>query len=464
MEMEREQYQQVAIAAGALAVLVALMSGRLPRWLRVVLVLGLVIMATGTGFFAYRYFTQPTTLTIATGSLDGDVTRALSAIAARMASTNAPVRLKVVDKGTAPEAAKEFAEGKSDLAVARADHVDLSIARTVLTMTYGVVLIVVPAGSAIESMDDIKGKTVGVVAGDTNRQVIAAITSGYALETAKVQFKDLTPADVPRALQAKQIQALLVVIPISEKYLAMLRDAFPRTAKGSLGIVPIESAGAIEEISPPYKSYELPKGTLRGSPPVPDDDLTTLRVPFFLVANKKLDNDVITELTKAMMEARRELAGQHPLLAQVMSPDTDKDAYIPIHPGAAAFFDGDEKMVFDKYGDQFFYGSLLLGTFTSILAGFWKFMTKDTVKVQDQPSMRLYALVENINKAMSETELAAVEQQIDEILKDELKKVSAGRVDEGEISAISLASQRLQYLMTQRRLTLNGANAAPAHA
>jgi hypothetical protein len=243
----------------------------------------------------------------------------------------------------------------------------------------------------------------------------------------------------------------------------MLRDAFPRTAKGSLGIVPIESAGAIEEISPPYKSYELPKGTLRGSPPVPDDDLTTLRVPFFLVANKKLDNDVVTGLTKAMMEARRELAGQYPLLAQAMSPDTDKDAYIPIHPGAAAVFDGEEKTIFDKYGDQFFYGSLLLGTFMSVLAGIWKFMTKDTVKVQDQPSMRLYALVEKINEAKSETELAAVEQQFDDILKEGLKKVSAGKVDEGEISAISLASQRLQYLLGQRRIALNGGNAALAH-
>ena len=461
--MDREQYQQVAIAAGALAVLVALASGRLPRWLRVVLVLGLVIMATGAGFFAYRYVTQPTTLTIATGSLDGDVTRALSAIAARMASTNAPVRLKVVDKGTALEAAKEFADGKADLAVARADHVDLSISRTVLTMTHGVVLIVVPPGSSIESMDDLKGKTVGVVAADTNRQVVAAITNGYALETAKVQFKDITPAEVARAFQTKQIQALLVVIPISEKYLAMLREALPRSAKGSLGIVPIESAGAIEEISPPYKSYELPKGTIRGSPAVPDDDLTTLRVPFFLVVNKKLDNDVVAGLTKAMMEARRELAGQYPFLSQIMSPDTDKDAYVPIHPGAAAFFDGEEKTIFDKYGDQFFYGSLLLGTFMSVLAGIWKFMTKDTVKVQDQPSMRLYALVEKINEAKSEIELAAVEQQFDDILKEGLKKVSAGKVDEGETSAISLASQRLQYLLGQRRIALNGGNAALAH-
>jgi TRAP transporter TAXI family solute receptor len=462
--MEREQYQQVAIAAGALAVLVALMSGRLPRWLRIVLVLSLGILAAGTGLFGYRYITQPTTLTIATGSPDGDVPRIMSAMAARMASTNAPVRLKVVEKATPTEAAKEFADGNVDLVIARADLVDLSIARAVLAVTHGVVLIVVPPGSPIEGMDDLKGKMVGVISADTNRQVIAAITREYALESAKVSFKNLAPNEVPQAFQTKQIQALLVVLPLSERYIAMLREIFPRTAKASLGLVPIESAGAIEEVSPPFKSYELPKGTLRGSPPVPDDDLTTLRVPYFLVANKNLSDDTVTALTKAMMEARRDLVGEFPLLAQVMAPSTDKDAYVPIHPGAAAFFDGDEKTIFDKYGDQFFYGSMLLGTLMSVLAAIWKFMTRDIGKPDERPSMRLYALVGKINEVRSETDLAAIEQEIDEILKVELAKCSAGQVDTGEMSAINMASQRLQYLMAQRRLTLNGAGAAALRA
>jgi TRAP transporter TAXI family solute receptor len=457
--MEREQYQQVAIVAGALAVIVALMSGRLPRWLRIVLVLSLGILAAGAGLFGYRYITQPTTLTIATGSLDGDVPRIMSAMAQRMASTNAPIRLKVVEKATASEAAKEFAAGNVDLVIARADLVDLSIARAVLAVTHGVVLIVVPPGSPIEGMDDLRGKMVGVISADTNRQVIAAITKEYALDSAKVSFKNLTPADVPQAFQTKQIQALLVVLPLSEKYIAMVRDLFPRNAKASLGLVPIESAGAIEEVSPPFKSYELPKGTLRGSPPVPDDDLTTLRVPYFLVANKNLSDDVVTALTKAMMEARRELVGEFPLLAQVMAPSTDKDAYVPIHPGAAVFFDGDEKTIFDKYGDQFFYGSMLLGTLMSVLAAIWKFMTRDMGKPGERPSIRLYALVGKINEAKSESELSAIEQEIDEILKVELENCSSGKIDSGEMSAISLASQRLQYLMAQRRLTLNGASA-----
>lgn len=92
----------------------------------------------------------------------------------------------------------------------------------------------------------------------------------------------------------------------------------------------------------------------------------------------------------------------------------------------------------------------------SILAAIWKFMTRDIGKPGERPSMRLYALVGKINEVKSEAELATIEQQIDEILKDELEKCSAGKVEPGEMGAISLASQRLQYLMAQRRLTLNG--------
>ena len=64
----------------------------------------------------------------------------------------------------------------------------------------------------------------------------------------------------------------------------------------------------------------MPKGTLRGSPAVPGDDLTTLRVNFYLVAQKKLDNDLIGDLTQALLNARRDLLGKLPILAQLSAP------------------------------------------------------------------------------------------------------------------------------------------------
>lgn len=81
--MQREQLQTLAVGAGLVAVIIAIVTGRLPRWLRVTLVLGLLILAAGGGLYAYRYYNYPTTLTVAAGSIDGVAPQLMSAIAAR---------------------------------------------------------------------------------------------------------------------------------------------------------------------------------------------------------------------------------------------------------------------------------------------------------------------------------------------------------------------------------------------
>ena len=284
-------------------------------------------------------------------------------IATRLTSAGAPIRLKVVDKGNALDAVKAFSSGETDLAVARADIGDLSAAEIVIVITRAVVLIVAPPGSSLAEMDDLKGKTVGVIGGEVNRQVVEALTQQYDLGTARTQFKDLAVADIPQAIKVKQVSALLVVMPLTEKYLTMLRNALPKSGKSKATLIPIEAAGAIAAVRRYYQSYALPKGTVSGSPPIPDDDMKTLHVPFYLVANKKLSKDVVAALANAVMDARRDLIGAFPLVAQISEPNTDKtdtdnDTYLPMHPGATAYFGGDQQTFFDKYGDQIFYGSL----------------------------------------------------------------------------------------------------------
>ena len=467
--MQREQYQQIAIGAGLLAVVVAIATGRLPRWLRVTLVIALAALAGGAGLFAYRYTTNPTTLIVAVGSLDGDAPRIMAALASRMASTNSAIRLKVIDKGTASEAAKAFSSGEVDLAVARADADDLSAAQTVVVFTRGVVLIVVPPGISIEDMDALKGKTIGVVGGVVNHKVVEAIKKEYDLDRAKVQFKDLTLADIPQALKAKQVSALLVVMPISEKYLAILRNLFPRNGKSNPTLIPIESAEAIASVTRYYESYDLPKGTVQGSPAIPDDDLTTLRVPFYLVAKKTLSDEVVGSLTKSIMETRRDLIGEYPVLKQINAPSTDKDddkdTFIPMHPGAAAYFDGTQKTLLDKYGDQLMYVSMVLGSLGTIFAAAWKYMTKKNEEGPDSlPLMRLYAFKDQLYKAGSDAELTETEQRIDEIFKGELEKHARGDADATDTGALGLTMQQLANAIAQRRTLLAGRDASAPQA
>ena len=118
-----------------------MISVKLPFWLRVVVVIAAVCIFAGASFLTYRFFSSPTTLTVAVGSLDGEAARAMSAIASRLAETNAPVRLKVIDTGTVMDAAKAFSAGTVDLAVVRGDVGDLSKAAAVAIVAHAVVLI-----------------------------------------------------------------------------------------------------------------------------------------------------------------------------------------------------------------------------------------------------------------------------------------------------------------------------------
>jgi len=97
-------------------------------------------------------------------------------------------------------------------------------------------------------------------------------------------------------------------------------------------LIPIDSAGAIAgRPNAPMKASTC-RGHAAGSPPVPDDDLTTLRASLYLVANKKLGTDLVTSLTLAIMSARRDLLREQPIFAQITAPSTDQDAYLPLAP------------------------------------------------------------------------------------------------------------------------------------
>jgi TRAP-type uncharacterized transport system substrate-binding protein len=370
----------------------------MPRWLRMLLVAGVVILLAGSAAFAYRWYSRPTTLTIAVGSLDGEAGRIISAIAARFISMKAPVRLSIIDTPSGLGAANAFSSGKADLAVLRGDVGDLSQAQAVIVVAHAVALLVAPPGSSTTEITDLKRSVVGVVGGETNRRIVGVLTDEYDLSRAGVTFKDIAPPEARRALESRQVRAMLVVVPLAEKYLSLVRGLFNQNAKAAPVLIPIESAGAIAEKERAYESFDVPKGTLRGAPPIPSDDLTTLRVTFYLIAKKKLDNDLVTDLTQALMNARRDLLGELPMLAQMSAPDTDADAYLPVHSGAAAYYNGTQQSFLDKWGNAIFLTPMILGGLVSVLAAAWKFVRAGEPQTKEAALDTLYALGRRIQR------------------------------------------------------------------
>src|SRR5947208_4656055 len=152
---------------------------KLPLWLRLVLIAGVAILAAGAGLFGYKYYTRPVTLTVAVGSIDGEAAKAMSSIASRLVTINAPVRLTVIDTGTALAAAKTFSSGKADLAVVRGDVGDLSQAQAVVVVSHMVALVIAPSGSPIDGIDKHKERSVGLLGAEANFKLVNALCKEY---------------------------------------------------------------------------------------------------------------------------------------------------------------------------------------------------------------------------------------------------------------------------------------------
>ena len=431
----------------------------LPVWVRAVLLVGVICLVAGTALISYRLSQQPKILTVAVGSLDGEARQSASLIAGQFAAIGSPIRLKIENTGNVLDAAKAFAAGKADLAVVRADVGDLSQARAVAVMAEGVVMIVAPPGSNITSIAKLRDHTVGVVGGEINHHVVEALKKEYDLGHANVTFKDLSPLEVRQAVQTKQVAALILVTPLTDKYITLIKGLFRESATSAPVLIPINSAGAITDAKGPYESFDIPKGTLRGSPAVPDDDVTTLRVPYMLVANRHLDQQLVGELTKRVMAARRDLAAEQPLIAGIATPTLDADAYITVHPGAAAFYNGTQQSFMDRWGNAIYLTPMVLGGLASMFAAAWRFLGIRAHGVAQDTLARLCALRENIRDVADEASLRKVEDEIDAALRAQLAKPASDDEGGSETLAVIALAQRLETLIHHRRIELAGLSA-----
>jgi len=426
----------------------------LPFRVRAILLAGGFCILAGAGLISYRLYSRPTTLTIAVGSFDGEAKQIASIIASRLATIDSPVRLRIENSGNMLDAAKAFASGAADLAVVRADAGDLREARTVAVTAHGVVMIVAPPGSSITSIARLRGHVVGVVGGEINHGVVEVLKKEYDLGNANVVFKDIAPADARRAVQSKEVAALLLVVPLTDKNMSFVKGLFREGLNSSPVLIPIDSAGAIADIKGPYESFDVPKGTLRGAPPVPDDDITTLRVGYYLVANRHLNSTLVADLAKKVMGVRRDLVGEQPLLSGIAAPDTDTDAYLSVHPGAAAFYNGTQQSFMDRYGNAIYLTPMVLGAMASVLAAAWRFLGVHRGETTETACDALGAMPGRVRNTDSEAELAAIEDEVDALLRVQLAK-SADRDERApEIPALISAADRIDNLIHRRRTVL----------
>ena len=273
----------------------------------------------------------------------------------------------------------------------------------------------------------------------------------------KVAISQFGTNQIAEMAKDPSVDAFMAVGPLTSKITA---DAIAATAaaRGEPKFLPIDVSEAIAQKHPIYQSEEIAGSIFSSSPARPEDKVETVSVNHLIVAAKSVSETSIAGFARQLFTARQQLARELPSAGKIEKPDTDKDAALPAHAGAAAYIDGTERTFLEKYTD-FIWGAILiisgLGSAGAWLQHYWK---RDEREQYTAHRDNLLGLITKVRKAETPEELADMQTAADGMLREALECYDDGAIEEGDLSVIGLTLEQFHHAVADRRATI--ANAA----
>jgi len=422
-----------------------------------------VLAIVGTLAGAYYFAMRPVTLRIAVGPANSDDVKLVQTLTQAFAQTHSYVRLHPIPTDGAAASAQVFSDGKADLAIIRGDLDVPKNAQAVATLRKNVAVLWVPppakgkgkkSGPKITKIAQLSGRRVGVVGRtQANVNLLKVILQQYGVDPNKVEIFQFPAVEAAEAIRNQKADAYLAAGPVNSKITADAISASTRDG-GAPTFLAIDSNEAIAQNHPVYEAAEIPAGAFGGAPDKPDDDVKTISFAHHIVARKGLSESTIAAFTRQLFAIRQQLMSEFPLAAKIETPDTDKDAAIPVHPGAAAFVDGEEKTFLDRYSDYIWWALMGLSAMGSAGAWFAGYLKKDERHINSSLRERLLAMIAAARRSDSAEELEQMQSEADDILRDTLHCFEHGAIQEGSLAAFNIALDQLHHAVADRRAYL----------
>jgi len=334
------------------------------------LILAAGMLAFGVAAGTLYYVLRPVTLRIAVGPPGSEDQKLVQLMAQTFARDGSAVRLSPITTEGAAESIALFTAGKSDLAVARGDLNLPANAEAVAILRKNVVVLwstpALPGKNAkkqstpkIKSLNQLVGHKVGVIGRtQANVTLLRVILTESGINVDKVTISQFGTNEIAEMAKDPTVDAFMAVGPLNSKITA---DAIAATAaaRGEPKFLPIDVSEAIAQKHPIYQSEEIAGSIFSSSPARPEDKVETVSVSHLIVAAKSVSETSIAGFARQLFTARQQLARELPSAGKIEKPDTDKDAALPAHAGAAAYIDGTERTFLEKYTD-YIWGAILI--------------------------------------------------------------------------------------------------------
>src|SRR5213079_1147388 len=285
--------------------------------------------------------------------------------------------------------------------------------------------------------------------------LLKVILQQYGVDPNKLEIVQFPASEAADAIRNQKADAYLAAGPVNSKITADAIAASTRDG-GTPTFLAIDSAEAIAQNHPAYEASDIPAGAFGGAPAKPEDEVKTISFSHHIVARKGLSDSTIAAFTRQLFAIRQQLMTEFPLAAKIETPDTDKDAAIPVHPGAAAFVDGDEKTFLDRYSDYIWWALMALSATGSLGAWFAGYLKKDERDGNSHLRERLLDMLTAARKSDSAEELDQMQSEADDILRDALRCFDDGGIEQGALTAFSIALAQFHNAVADRKALLNG--------
>ncbi|UFZ06970.1 TAXI family TRAP transporter solute-binding subunit [Bradyrhizobium ontarionense] len=431
---------------------------RFPKLLALATFLSFVTVALAIGYWLW----QPATLRIAVGPAGGDDDTLVRAMAEAFDTKDDAVRLVPIATDGPLQSTTLLANGQTDLAVARGDLQLPPTARSMAILRRNLLVLWSASSrgskpksdSRVKSIADLAGRRLGVIgASQVNVALLRVVLGESGVNPDKVAVVQFGVNQVADMTADMTLDAFAMVGALNDKTIA---DAITATARrrGEPRFLAVDVSEAIAERHPLYESDEIPTGAFGTTPQRPDDKVETVGVNQLIIAAASLPEDTAGTFTRQLFTVKAQLAKTVPSAAKIQKPDTDKDAALPAHPGAAAYIDNNERSFLDKYSDYLWGAVLVLSGLGSAAAWLRHYLKRDERMDNTDHRDRLLSAIATARQAQTPAELDQMQCEADAILRETLACHDDGAIEDGDLTAFNLVLIQFHEAVASRRAML----------
>lgn len=389
----------------------------------------------------------PRLLKVAVGPIGSPNVRVIVGFLQALQREHSGLRLKLVlTEGTA-SSARALEDRTADLAVVRSDIAIPAEAGTVAILRSDALYFIARPGSGIEKMRDLRSRTIGLASAlEANTALLARVLAQYGIDSSEVRLVQGTPEAIRDKAAAGEIDAQFIIGGASERASRDSWRAFAKAGEGDPVVVPISLAESIFGDLPVFHSAELPRGLFETDPAKPEDPVTTLAVTHRLVALHSLDETMISNLTRLLFSLRLLIARETPAANEIELPSIDdRGAKLPVHAGTIAYVEGETKTFFERFGDWFYIGVMVLSLGGSLAAALWSRVVASRHPLDiDDEQRELVRLIADVRAAPDAAALAELKPELDDRRARLLAVITAAPMDDRQAA-------NLRFLLTELR-------------